>query len=272
VVFLLLLLAAYAGLRWFEYIRVYHPIKDFVTTGDASGRVFQDVYFSAVDGAKLNGWFYPAGTNSARRDFAILVCHGNSGNISFLEQLRGRLLNTGVSVLLFDYRGYGRSQGRPSEAGTYRDTQAAYQWLRQAGFAATNIIVYGESLGGGMAAELALHEIIGGLILESTYTSLPDVGAELYPWLPVRLLSFIKYDTRSKLPRLKVPIMIMHSHVDGLIPFHQAEQNYATANQPKVFWEVKGDHGAAGEQCHLGTEKFLSSLEAARMHGGDVKF
>ena len=113
------------------------------------------------------------------------------------------LLATGVNVFVFDYRGYGRSQGRPSEEGTYRDAQAAYQWLRQKGFPGTNIIAFGESLGGGVAAELAVRETVGGLVLQSTFTSIPDMGAELFPWLPVRWLGTIRYDTRSKLPRLQ---------------------------------------------------------------------
>ena len=118
---------------------------------------------------------------------AVLFCHGNGGNISHRLDTCAALLATGVSVFVFDYRGYGRSAGRPGEEGTYRDAQAAYQWLRQKGFAGTNIMAFGESLGGGVAAELAVREPLGGLVLQSTFTSIPDIGAELFPWLPVRL-------------------------------------------------------------------------------------
>jgi fermentation-respiration switch protein FrsA (DUF1100 family) len=106
----------------------------------------------------------------------------------------------------------------------------------------TRIIVYGESLGGGVAAELALREKVAGVILQSTFTSIPDVGAELFPWLPVRLISTIQYNTRAKLPRLRVPVLILHSRQDDLIAFHHAEENFAAANEPKFLKELHGGH------------------------------
>src|ERR1035437_1336658 len=178
-------------LRWFEHSQVYHPDRVLTATGAELGRPFEDVRFKASDGVELNGWFFPAGTNSHRPRLAVLVCHGNAGNISHRLDTCAALLPTGVNVFVFDYRGYGRSQGRPSEEGTYRDAQAAYQWLRQKGFAGVNIIAFGESLGGGVAAELAARETVGGLVLQSTFTSIPDMGADLFPWLPVRWLGTI---------------------------------------------------------------------------------
>src|SRR6201999_797444 len=111
----------------------------------------------------------------------------------------------------------------------------AYHWLLHKGFAGRNIIVYGESLGGGIATELCVREETGGLILQSTFTSLPDIGAELYPWLPVRAIGRIKYDTQSKLPQLKIPVLVMHSREDGLIGFRHSERNFAAAKEPKFF-------------------------------------
>ena len=178
------------------------------------------------------------------------------------------MLETGASVFIFDYRGYGRSEGRPSEDGTYLDGQAAHQWVRQRGFTATNIIVLGESLGGGIASEVALREPSGGLILQSTYTSVTDLGAELFPWLPVRWLGVIKYDTHSKLPRIKAPVLVMHSRADGLIGFHHAEKNFAAANEPKLLWEIVGRHNdflETGRERYLdGLNKFLALLENSR--------
>jgi len=153
------LLTIYVGLRWFEYVSVYRPSKRMVTWKTAVGASHQDIYFDTTDGEKLNGWFLPAATNSPRKQMTILVCHGNGGNLTYLERLYTRLAETGVNVLLFDYRGYGSSTGKPSEEGTYRDAQAAYQWLRNSGFATTNIFAYGESLGGGIASELAVREV-----------------------------------------------------------------------------------------------------------------
>jgi fermentation-respiration switch protein FrsA (DUF1100 family) len=235
-------------------------------------RARQDFYFTNADGLKLNGWYFPATTNSPRKDLAILVCHGNGGNVTYLQKLTKRLRETDANVLLFDYRGYGNSEGRPSEEGTYRDAQAAYAWLRQTGFAATNIFVYGESLGGGIASGRAAREASGGLILESTFTSTTDVGVERFPWLPVRLLSSINYDTQKKLPLIHVPVLIMHSRADRLIPFKLAEKNFTMANEPKMFFEVTGGHVAAEEGCHAGMEKFLVAIEAARREGREVKF
>ena len=114
--------------------------------------------------------------------------------------------------------------------------------LGEKGFAPTNIFALGESLGGAVATELAVRETVGGLVLHSTFTSVPDLGAELFPWLPVRWLGTIQYDTRSKLPRLGVPVLVLHSRGDTLIAFHHAERNFAAANEPKVFAELQGDH------------------------------
>ena len=144
--------------RWFEHSQVYHPDRVMTATGAELSRPFEDVFFKASDGAELNGWFFPADTNSPRRHLVVLVCHGNAGNISHRLDTYAAILATGVNVFAFDYRGFGRSRGQPSEEGTYRDAQAAYEWLRQKGFAGTSIVAFGGSLGGGVAAELAVRE------------------------------------------------------------------------------------------------------------------
>jgi uncharacterized protein len=263
-------------LRWFEHSQVYHPDRVLTATGAELGRPFEDVRFKASDGVELNGWFFPASTNSHRAHLVVLVCHGNAGNISHRLDTCVALLATGVNVFVFDYRGYGRSRGRPSEEGTYLDAQAAYQWLRQKHFAGTNIIAFGESLGGGVAAELAAREPLGGLVLQSTFTSIPDMGAELFPWLPVRRLSTIRYGTRSKLPHLHVPVLVMHSPADKLVRFHHGEENFVAANEPKLFWELRGDHNdslADAKHFIAGLEKFLRMVEAsgpAGARGGEI--
>src|SRR6185436_15856470 len=180
-----------------------------------------------------------------RAHLAFLICHGNGGNVSHRLGLCGALLETGASVFVFDYRGYGRSEGRPGEEGTYLDAQAAHAWLRQKGFRSEGIIAYGESLGGAVVSELALRETLGGVVLQSTFTSMPEIGAEVFPWLPVRLISTIKYATQSKLPRIRVPVLVMHSRADDLARFHHSEKNYAAANEPKFFGELRGVHNEA---------------------------
>ena len=229
-------------LRWFEHSQVYHPSRILQATGAELGRPFEDVRFRAQDGVELNGWFFPADPNQPRASLAVLLCHGNGGNISHRLDMAQALLSTGVSVFLFDYRGYGRSQGHPSEEGTYLDGAAAYRWLEQKGFSGGRILLYGESLGGGVAAELATRLACAGLILQSTFTSIADIGADLFPWLPVRWLAHIEYDTLGKLPRLHVPVLVMHSPADRLIRFRHARLNFAAANDPKLFCELAGDH------------------------------
>lgn len=254
-------------LRWFEHSQVYHPDRHLIAAGSELGRPFEDFYIQSSDGVKLNGWFFPAESNSPRGQLAFLVCHGNAGNISHRLELCRALLSTGVNVLVFDYRGYGHSQGRPSEEGTYRDAQAAFVWLQHRGFGGSQIIAFGESLGGAVAAELALRENLGGLVLENTFTCIPDIGAELFPWLPVRRLASIKYDTCGKLPRIKVPVLIMHSPVDELIRFSHCEKNFAAARDPKLLWELGGNHNDAladSRRFIAGIEKFLQRLPPAR--------
>jgi fermentation-respiration switch protein FrsA (DUF1100 family) len=251
-------------LRWFEHSRVYYPNRFLTATGEELGRPFEDFRFKAADGVQLHGWFFPASKESPRSKLAVLVCHGNAGNISGRLDLCRALLETGVNVFLFDYRGFGQSEGRPAEEGTYLDGQAAYRWLEAKGFAGRNIVAFGESLGGGIASELALRETLGGLVLQGTFTSIPDIGAELYPWLPIKWLSTIKYDTYGKLPRLNLPVMVMHSRTDGLIHFDHAEKNFSRANEPKLMWELRGDHNESvldQENFVAGMEKFLKIVE-----------
>jgi hypothetical protein len=257
--------ALYLMLRWFEHHQVYQPSAAWCADGTVLGRAWENVFFTTSDGVKLNAWFFPAEPDSPHGQWVILFCHGNGGNISHRLDAYSALLETGANVFGFDYRGYGASQGAPSEAGTYLDAQAACQWLRQRGFAATDIVAFGESLGGGVVSELARRETVAGIILQSTFTSIPDLGAELLPWLPVRWLARIKYDTLSKLPRLHFPVLVMHSRADTLIRFHHGQRLFAAAHEPKLFWELSGDHNQPLEADRAkfvaGVEKFLALLE-----------
>lgn len=251
--------------RWFERAQIFIPSRSLVASPAELNRPFQDLRLTAEDGVRIQAWFFQADASAPHAGSAILLCHGNAGNLSHRLELFRLLLDVGVSVLAFDYRGYGLSEGRPSEKGTYLDAHTAYRWLREHGFAAERIIALGESLGGAVAAELAWREPLGGLVLQSTFTSIPDIGAELFPWLPVRWLGRIRYDTRSILPQIKVPVCIMHSRSDTLIPFHHAEVNLAQANEPKMLWELAGDHNDMRPELYRdGIRKFLRSLESQK--------
>ena len=229
-------------IRWFEHRQVYAPSRKHEARAADLGLPFEEVLFHAADGVRLHGWFFPAAASSPRRDLVILLLHGNAGNVSHRLQFYETWLGLGVNVFAFDYRGFGLSDGKASEEGTYRDAQAAMAWLRGRGFPEERVIVIGKSLGGGVASELAVRERVGALVLQSTFTSIPDIGAELFPWLPVRWLHSIKYDTLNKLPRIEVPVLIVHSRTDDLIGFRHAERNFSAAREPKMFLETAGDH------------------------------
>ncbi len=238
----LLLVLPLAMFRWFEHAQVYHPTARWDASPDALGLPGQAVEFATDDGVRLSAWYFPARPAPDGARLAVLFCHGNGGNISHRLDYYGLLCNLGLTVLAFDYRGYGRSPGRPSEPGTYRDAEAALRWLGHQGFAPSNVVALGESLGGGIASHLATQAPLAGLILHSTFTSIPDLGAELFPWLPVRTLARIRYDTLARLPHIRAPVLLLHSRDDRLIDFRHAERNFAAANPPKSLREVPGDH------------------------------
>jgi pimeloyl-ACP methyl ester carboxylesterase len=213
------------------------------------------------DGVALSAWYFPAAEGAAYRDVAVVISHGNGGNISHRMGLYELLLGVGVHVLAYDYRGYGRSSGRASEEGTYRDGEAAVDWLVGRGFREGNRV----------AAELARRRPgLRGVILRSTFTSLMDLGGELFPFLPVRRLASIRYDTVSKLREIQVPVMILHSREDRLVRFSHAEANYAAAREPKWLREIGGDHN---DQPQASPEAYAAAvrelLEATRGRGGE---
>jgi fermentation-respiration switch protein FrsA (DUF1100 family) len=249
--------------RWFEHSQIFHPTRRHRAKPEQIDWPYEEVFLG--DKPKIHGWFFPARADSPRKHLAFLVCHGNAGNMSDRLGLTEILLQTGVSVFLFDYRGYGLSTGRPNEEGTYRDAQIAHAWLATKGITGKNIIAFGESLGGAIATELALREPLGGLVLQSTFTCMPDLGCEVFRWLPVRAICSVHYNTVGKLPRVKIPVLVIHSRPDALIGYHHAEKNFAAANEPKLFWEVQGGHcdAVAVDRKNLlaGVEKFLPLVE-----------
>jgi len=226
---------------------------------------YAPVTLTTRDDEQLEAWFIPA----ERARGVVLFCHGNAGNISHrLDSIRN-FHGLGLSVLIFDYRGYGRSTGSPSEQGTYRDVDAAWQYLTETrGIPPEHIILFGRSLGAAVAADLAARQpAAAGVILESGFTSVPDVAAVLYPWLPVRWLSRYRYDTRKKLAHIHSPLLIIHSRDDEIIPFANGERLFEAASEPKRFLELRGRHNdgfVVGEAAYLqGIEAFLQQVPAS---------
>ena len=222
---------------------VYFPGPPPSWTPDQEGFEYRDLTLRTSDGVDLHAWYFPADEPRG----AVIVSHGNAGTIANRVPHAQAFLAAGFSVLLYDYRGYGRSAGRPSEAGTYRDAEAAYDWLTaDAGVAPAQVVSYGESLGGGVALELAHRRSVGAVVLESAFTSLPDVGRRFYPWLPVKLLSRIVYDNRSKIAELRVPVLVIHSPGDEIVAYDFGRELFRLAHEPKTFLVTEAGHNDGG--------------------------
>ena len=239
---------------------VYIPYRDLVATPTDIGLAYQDVYFTTEDGVRLSGWLVPV--ENARG--TLLFCHGNAGNISYLLKEIERFYRLRLNTLVFDYRGYGRSEGSPSEQGTYLDAEAAWDFLvRERGLAADEIIVCGRSLGGPIAARLAREHSPGALFLEATFTSMPELGQQLYPIFPARLLARFEYNTLAYVVEVDGPVLVVHSRDDELIPFAHGRRLFEAARQSKAFVEIRGDHNdgfAISEEIYQkGVEEFIST-------------
>jgi fermentation-respiration switch protein FrsA (DUF1100 family) len=218
---------------------VYFPSKTLESNPQTVGLPYDDVFLTTADGVRIHAWFVPANPGSA----TILVCHGNGGNISHrLETIR-QFHDLGLSVFLFDYHGYGKSDGRPGEEATYMDAETCWQYLtRTKNIAPGSVIIYGQSLGGAVAAWLAARHKPGALILESAFTSIPDIAAHHYPWLPVRLLARFSYATKTYLEKVDSPVLVIHSPDDEIVPFSHGKALYEAAQEPKEFLEISGSH------------------------------
>jgi pimeloyl-ACP methyl ester carboxylesterase len=261
-----ILIFAYIGLAIALYFGqsnlVFMPSRDVLETPKSMGIKFEDIQLTTKDNVNLSAWLIPAKDNDPIGKGIILFCHGNGGNISNRTSYLPIFKDLGLSTFLFDYRGYGKSEGQPSEEGTYADVEAAWQYLTQERkIPPQKIIVYGESLGGAIAsyivqttAQQNSQNSAAGLILASTFTSISDRAAELYPFLPIRLLSRFNYNSRDRLPNIKIPVLIIHSTDDEIIPFHHGDRNFQVANAPKKLVKLRGNHN----------EGFLDSLETYR--------
>ncbi|MBI1900727.1 MAG: alpha/beta hydrolase [Planctomycetia bacterium] len=230
-------LAVMVAMMLLERSMIFFPSSD----GDwnPSWLQFEDVNFQAADGTKLHGWFLP---HPNPREM-ILFAHGNAGNLSHRASTVDRIRRDHqVSIMIFDYRGYGKSEGVPDEEGILADARAARAWLAQrTGRAEKEIVLMGESLGGGVMVDLAVNDGARALILENTFTSLPDVGAYHYPWLPVRWLMRTRLDSASKIPRYTGPLLMVHAEYDEVIPMEFGRRLYDLAgSETKLFLPLKG--------------------------------
>ncbi|HSE00434.1 MAG TPA: alpha/beta hydrolase [Burkholderiales bacterium] len=219
--------------------------REAVLTPQSYGLRFDSVQIRTADDETLDAWWVPA--EGARG--VVLFFHGNAGNISHRLDYLQMFHRLRYTTLIVDYRGYGKSTGTPSEAGTYRDAEAAWEYLRHARMARPqDIVIAGESLGAAVATWLAAEVSLaegkgpGAVLLFSTFTSVNDLGAQVYWFLPVRLLSRIGYDNQANLKRIRAPVFIAHSRDDDIVPYAHGKRLYETANEPKTFLEMRGGH------------------------------
>jgi fermentation-respiration switch protein FrsA (DUF1100 family) len=229
------------------------------------GLKYEDVRFDTADGERLHGWYVPA--VNARG--VLLFFHGNAGNISHRLESIMIFNRLGLDVLIVDYRGYGQSTGKPTESGTYRDAQAAWNYLLGERRASPGrIVIFGRSLGGAvgawLAAGLPVEQRPAAVIIESSFTSGADMARRLYPLFPARLLTRLKYTVAEYAARLPCPVLVVHSRDDEIIPFAMGQAIYAAAPQPKDFIELRGDHNAgfwiSREAYMAGLDEFLNSV------------
>lgn len=257
-IYALLCLAVYV----FQSRLVYFPVRALAATPAAVGLRYEDVRLESTSGNTLHGWYVP-GTENAR---TILFLHGNAGNISDRLDSLEVFNRLGLNVLIIDYSGYGDSTGRPSEQQTYDDAMTAWRHLTVTrGLPPGRIVVFGRSLGGGVASWLASRVTPAALILESTFTSVPDLAKKYYPIVPIRWLARIRYDSLSRMSSLRCPVLIAHSRDDELVPFAHGRALFAAARAPKDFLEFKGSHNAGfviSRHIYMpALERFLAAID-----------
>jgi fermentation-respiration switch protein FrsA (DUF1100 family) len=255
--------AAAAELYFNQSAYIYHPRPDWGFTPQALDLPFEDVDFRSADGTRLSGWYVPA--KGAARG-VMLFCHGNTGNISNEAGPIGLFTDLGFDFFLFDYRGFGKSEGAPDEKGIAADADAAWDYLvKVRKVDPSRIVICGRSFGAAVAIPLAVRHTPKALIVEAAFTSLADIGERLHPFFPVRLLLRARYDSVSKLPKVRCPVLVAHSREDELIPFEFGRKLFAAAPEPKEFLEITGPHNNKDDfvsqaTYRRGVSKFLDKV------------
>ena len=254
--------AAFAALLYFyQSSFIYYPDRQWVATPQQFGLSYEAVTFRTSDDIALSGWYVPA----ERARGVVLFFHGNAGNISH------RMLSTQIfnrlrfDTFIFDYRGYGKSEGRPDEVGTYRDAEAAWRYLvKERNIDPSMIVVFGRSLGAAIASHLAVKHTPRALIVESAFISVPELAARFYPFMPVRWLSRFQYATKDHVQKVACPVLVVHSREDDIVPFDHGRTLFEAARPPKDFLGINGSHNDAllvtGGRYEQGLDRFLANV------------
>ena len=228
-------LASYFSISMFMYIFqrtfMYHPnVKN--TDSTTAQFDYKEVHINSENDIKLKSWFAYANPNNK----TILFFHGNAGELSARVYKLNKFHELDLNFLIISWRGFSGNNGKPTEQGLYKDAENAVAWLVAKGINKKDIILYGESLGTGIAIELATKDQYSGVILESPYTSMIDMGKRFYPFLPISILQKDKYNSLKKLNMIKSPILVLHGKADTLVPFYMGKKIYDAANEPKYYY------------------------------------
>lgn len=253
-------LGPYSPTAGLEARGIFQPAKFPAGEWNQTAVLAQDAKFTAADGTNLHGWYV---AHEQAKGHALLL-HGNAGNVTLLaETLRTLNRRHKLAVLALDYRGFGKSEGKPSEQGLYQDARAARRWLAdKEHIAETDVILMGVSLGGAVAVELAAHDGARGLVLANTFTSLPAAAQKKTPWLPMSLVLSTRMDSLSKIKDYHGPLLISHGEADEVVPYSHGQELYAAAPGPKKLINVAGGkhNDPQPEEYRLALDEFLENL------------
>ena len=246
---------------FFQARLIFYPSRTLGQTPADITLDYEEVFLQGRDAVEIHGWWLPA--ENARA--TLLFLHGNAGNISHRLDSLKIFHDLGLATLIIDYRGYGKSRGQPSEQGTYLDAMAAWRYLTEdKGIRPQQIIIFGRSLGGAVAVRLAADTRAAGLILESTFTSITDVGRQHYPYLPVNYLARIHYPSIDHIDKINSPLLCIHSREDEIIPYRLGRALYDRAAEPKYFLEITGGHNGgfleSGRRYTAGLDAFIDAV------------
>ena len=253
-IYLFILISTYL----FQRNLLYHPTENNYF-GDQLTVSIDKVKIKTQDNIELTAWYHSKNLNDYK---TILFLHGNAGSLENRIHKINHFKDMNVNFLLVSWRGFSGNKGKPTEKGLYLDAKGAVAWLKSKGIRENNIIIYGESLGTGVATEIAQNKNFGGIILESPFTSMIAAGKDKYPYLPVRLLLKDKYESDKKIKNINSPILIMHGKVDNIVPFHMGKKMYELANEPKYsYFSDYDDHMMEYNQnLLLELKNFITSL------------
>ncbi len=237
--YILIIIGLYIFKRYFEFKHLYFPQRLFIDSPDNWGLQYEDIYFRTQDGKKLNGWLFTSNDGK----ITILFCHGNAGNISYRIYYAERFVEKGYNFFIFDYRGYGKSEGIPSQKGLLLDALSAYEWLTvERGINPEDVIIMGESLGAVIAIWLATRVDAMCLVAEAPFTSVADMAKEIYRIRPPLWALHDKYPAEKWIKKIKMPVLIFHSMDDEVVPFWMGQSIFKSAPEPKKFVTIRGEH------------------------------